>query len=197
MGRAVLIGLAQRLNREAGAKGLPPLLFLIDRERTPDPLGAAARLPRGAGVIYRHFGAADRLAAGRALARLCRRRGLTLLIGGDAALARALAADGVHLPERLVALARSLPTHWLVTAAAHSRGALARAKAAGVDAALLSLIFPSNSPSAARALGPLKAGRLAKAAGLPVYALGGVNARTGARLIGRGFAGVAAVEALA
>jgi thiamine monophosphate synthase len=37
---------------------------------------------------------------------------------------------------------------------------------------------------------------MARASTLPVIALGGVNARTAARLSGRGFAGVAAIDAL-
>lgn len=193
----MLASLARRLNREAGRPPPPPLFFLIDRQRTPDPLAIVARLPRGAGVIYRHFGAADRIAMAKALARLCRRRRLILLIGADPALARLAGADGVHLPERQIGLTRALPARWLTTVAVHSRQAIARATAAGADAALISPVFPSNSPSAGRTLGIYRAARLARQAGLPVYALGGVNARTGKRLIGRGFAGLAAVEALA
>jgi thiamine-phosphate pyrophosphorylase len=191
-----LARVARRLNREAGRPALPPLLFLTDRERTPDPLAAAARLPRGAGVVYRHFGARNRLKTAQGLAKLCRRRGLVLLIGADFALARAVGARGVSLPERALARRPRRPAKQLMLAAAHSRAALARARALGADATLLSPVFPSRSPSAGKPLTPLKAGRLAREAGLPVYALGGVHARNAARLIGRGFAGIAAVEAL-
>jgi thiamine-phosphate pyrophosphorylase len=58
-------------------------------------------------------------------------------------------------------------------------------------------VFASASPSAGRPLGALGFAALARGAGLPVYALGGVNAAT-ARLLARsGAAGLAAVEALA
>ncbi|HVY84164.1 MAG TPA: thiamine phosphate synthase [Caulobacterales bacterium] len=190
----VLDALARRLNREAGRPAIPALFFFTDPERTPAPAKIAERLPRGAAVVYRHFGAADRLSVAKALAAVCRRRGLTLLIAADPALARRVGADGVHWPERLVHKARA--GVGLQTGAAHSRRGLARAAATQLDAAILAPVFPSRSPSAKRPLGPLRAGILALAAALPVIALGGVNARTAKRLPGRGFAGLAAVEGL-
>jgi len=190
----VLAREARRLNRDAGAGSLPFLLAFTDPVRTPDPLALAARLPRGAGLVYRHFGAADRFEAAANLARLCRARGLKLLIGGDPELARAVKADGVHWPEaRLPAYRLGFA---LETAAAHGPRALRRARAVGMDAAVLSPVFASASPSAGAALGARRAGLWARQAGLPVYALGGVHARTAAALRGRGFAGAAAIEAL-
>jgi thiamine-phosphate pyrophosphorylase len=191
---AVLAGLGARLNREAGRPPLPSLFFLTDPARAPAPEEIVRRLPCGAAVIYRHFGAADRAATAAALAMLCRRRGLLLLIGADAGLARRVGADGVHWPERLIPTRRS--GFRLETAAAHSAQALRLAAAAGLDAALLAPVFPSRSPSAARPLGPRRGGALARQAGLPVIALGGVTDATGRRLGGSGFAGIAAIEAL-
>ena len=171
---------------------LPRLWFFTDPERTPDPAAIAATLPRGAAVVYRHFGAADREAVARVLRQL---RGLVVLIGADAALAARVGADGVHLPERLAhqagALKRSRPG-WIVTVAAHSAAALRRA--AGADAAVLSPIFPSRSVSAGKALGLARAIRLAAASPVPVIGLGGVTQHR-ARLLARcGFAGAAGVD---
>lgn len=118
-----------------------------------------------------------------------------LLIGADEALAQAVRADGVHLAERQTRRRRRFKG--LVTAAAHSRRAAARASAAGAEAVLLSPVFPSRSPSAGRALGALKARRLARLCALPCYALGGVNARTARKLRDSGFIGLAAVDAIA
>jgi thiamine-phosphate pyrophosphorylase len=191
----VLAGLAQRINREAGRPALPWLYLLTDPARTPDPARLAERLPRGAAVIYRHFGAPGREETARRLARICRARGLALLIGADPKLARLVGAAGVHWPERLIPGARS--EFRLETCAAHSRRALARAAAAGMDAALLAPVFASRSPSAARPLGALRARSLARSARLPVIGLGGITARTGRQLLESGFAGLAAVEALA
>jgi thiamine-phosphate pyrophosphorylase len=185
---------ARRLNARTGrGRGLPALLLLTDEVRLPDPLAAAARLPRGAGVILRHYGAPDRAALAARLAALCRRRGLLLLVAEDWRLAAAVRADGVHLPERPQRRFRGRPG-WLVTAAAHSAPALIRAARRGADAALLSPAFPTRSHPGRPALGPARFARLAHAAPLPVYALGGVDERTAARL--RGAVGVAANGAL-
>jgi thiamine-phosphate pyrophosphorylase len=178
----------------AKARGLPALLFLTDPARIADPVAAAALLPRGAAVIYRHFGLADRLSVARRLKAVCRRRGLLFLVGADLGLARAMRAGGVHLAERQTQ--RRCYQRGLITAAAHSRRAAARAKAAGAVAVLASPVFPSRSASAGRAMGPLKARLLAASCPLPCYALGGVNARTAARLRGSAFIGLAAVDAL-
>ena len=195
--------LARKLGRAARRRNprmrAPPLLMLTDPRRTPDPLDAAAGLPRGAGVIYRAFGDPEAVRVGLALAALCRRRGLILLVGADEALAVRIGAQGLHLPERDVAKGRAIRARrpkWIVTGAAHSRRALARAAAAGLHAALLSPVFESLSPSAGRPLGAVRFARLARGAGLPVYALGGINVSTARRLAGSGASGLAAVEAL-
>lgn len=174
------------------------MLILTDPQRTPDPLAVAERLPQGAGLIYRAFGASDALATARALARMARARGWMLLVGADAALAQACGADGVHLPERSVWRAPRLRARWpgvRITGAAHSGRALMRAGESGLDAALLSVVFASRSPSAGAPIGPLRLSTLARACKLPVYALGGVEAATAPRLAGTGVAGLAAVGA--
>ncbi len=187
--------LARRLKRQR----LPGLFALTDPARTPDPLALAARAPRGAAFVYRAFGAGERWAIARALRRITRRRGVLLLIGADAGLARAVGADGVHLPERAGAQARALKRNhpaWVISVAAHSSAALRRAAAAGADAALLSPVFESASASAGKPLGARRAAAAARRAGLPVIALGGIDGRTAGRL-GGGFSGIAAVAAFA
>jgi thiamine-phosphate pyrophosphorylase len=185
--------------RRVRGKALPRLLLFTDPARTPGPERIAARLPRGAGVVYRAFGAADAVARGRRLRRIAWRRGLVLLAGADEKLAAAIRADGVHLPERSLALAtrlRRARPGWIVTGAAHSVRALAAARRADVDAVVISPVFPSHSASAGRPLGPLQLAMLVRRAGAPAYALGGVDARTAARIAHVGLTGFAAVEAL-
>ena len=174
------------------------MILVTDPRRTPDPAAAAQGLPRGSLVIFRSFGAVDSVAVGRRLKAVARRRGLLLLVGADPALARVIGADGVHLPERLAhragRLRRARPD-WLVTAAAHGGAAIRRARLAGAQAVLLSPVFESASPSAGRPLGPVRFAALARGAGAPVYALGGLNEKTAPRISGA--AGLAAVEMLA
>jgi thiamine-phosphate pyrophosphorylase len=175
------------------------MLLFTDPERTPDPAAAAGRLPRGAGVVFRAFGAADALATGRVLARVCRRRGLVLLVGADAALAARLGADGVHLPQRLAGRAgvtHALRRRFRVTAAAHDLPAVLRAGRAGAEGLVISPVFPSLSRSAGRPLGPMTLAGLVRRAKVPAYALGGVNARSARALRLTGVVGLAAVEAL-
>ncbi len=181
--------------RVAPRKPLPRLLFVTDPDRTPDPGAVVERLPEGWGVIYRAFGRVDAVEIGLRLRKITRTRGLPLLVGADADLARACEADGLHLPERLIGEARGDPG-WIVTAAAHSADAVARAAEAGCDAALVSPVFPSRSPSAADPLGVKAFTALVAASALPVYALGGVNTKTAPELVGSGAAGFAMVEAV-
>jgi thiamine-phosphate pyrophosphorylase len=194
-------GLARQALAVQGPRGtgLPALLAMTDPARMPDPEAFAAAVPGGSAVIYRHFGAADRLEIAERLAAVCRERGNWLLVSGDPDLARRAGADGVHWPERQIAEAaacRARGNPGFFTAAAHSRRALARARAAGIDAALLSAVFPSQSPSAGRPLGVWAAAAMAQTIDLPVYALGGVNRRTAKRLTGLGFSGIACVGAI-
>ncbi|MDP7344501.1 MAG: thiamine phosphate synthase [Alphaproteobacteria bacterium] len=93
-------------------------------------------MPAGGAVILRHYGAPGRQDLARELAVLCRRRRIRLLIGGDARLAYAVGADGLHLPEWQVRRGpgrwrRWRPPGWIVTAAAHSPASLFRAAGAG------------------------------------------------------------------
>lgn len=171
---------------------------MTDPARVPDPESVVRRLPAGSAVVFRAFGAADAVEQGRRLARIARRRRLVLLAGADPALAQAIGADGVHLPERLGHTARAIRRPgWIVTAAAHDAQAIRRALAAGADAVVVSPVFESRSPSAGRPLGPVRFAAMIRAAKGPVYALGGIDAVTARRLIGSGAIGIAGVEALA
>jgi thiamine-phosphate pyrophosphorylase len=188
-----LAALARQLNRDAGSPAIPALFFFTDPKRTPDPAAAAKRLPRETAVVYRHFGAPDRAQVARDLASVCRARSLTLLIAADPDLARDVRADGVHWPEARIA-PRDGPG--LVTAAAHGAEAITRAAAYGANACILSPIFPTHSTPRREPLGLFRASQLARQSAIPVIALGGVSADNARLLAGRGFAGVAAIDAL-
>jgi thiamine-phosphate pyrophosphorylase len=180
-------------------KPLPALLFLTDPARVPDPVAAARRLPPEAALVFRAFGAPGALAQGERLRGTLRGRGARFLVGADVSLAASVRADGVHLPQRLAHRARRLRAarpSWIVTAAAHDLRSARRATNYGVDAVVLSAVFPSRSPSAGRPIGVLRLAWLVRQVGAPVYALGGVNDDTARLLLRARLVGLAGVEGL-
>ncbi len=185
--------------RTAHGITLPNLLFFTDPARVADPEAVAERLPRGAGVVFRAFGASDAEERGLRLRAIADRRGLVLLAGADEVLADTIGADGLHLPEKARDSAPMLRTRrpgWLITVAAHDLNAVRAASALGADALVVSPVFESNSPSAGTPLGVEGLRTLVAATATPIYALGGIRALTVEGLKNTGIVGLAAVEAL-
>ena len=156
--------------------------------RVPDP----GEWPWGVGVVYRHFGAADRERHAREL----RERFRVMLVGDDPELAEAVGADGVHFRRDAEVEGplewRSRQPDWLITAAVVKEGGYT-ASLAPVDALLVSSVFPSRSPSAGTPLGVEAFRKRARELPVPVYALGGVHAGN-IGLLPPGIAGVAGVS---
>jgi thiamine-phosphate pyrophosphorylase len=189
LAKAKLARAALRLNAKSR---LPALVLMTDDVRLPDPMAAARALPRGSMVIVRARDAAQRRRLTIALKALARARHLTILVADDPLLAAQ--ADGIHLPEMRAHEAaswRALHPKWIITSAVH--GSCIHARYA--DAVLLSPIFPTASHPGAAHIGATRARTMARMSRVPVYALGGIDARNVARL--RGFIGVAAISALA
>ena len=190
------------LNRAAAAVDprvarLPPLIFMTDPTRTPQPWRTAARLPPGAAVIHRGFRRAEAADEAARLRDVTRVAGVRLLIAEDADLAASVGADGLHLPERVLgraAVVRGTRPDWLLTGALH---APERSAPCALDAVLISPVFPHGGPSPDRpplGLGGLTA--MLAAAGAPAYALGGIDSTTARLLRGSGACGIAAVGAV-
>ena len=195
---------AQALARDAdivrggGRSRVPPMLLFTDPERTPRPWEIAARMPAGSAVVYRSFGADDAFEVARRLRAVTRERGMALLIGLDADLADQVEADGLHLPERALSAAYALSGRrpdWILTGAVHSVKAARSAR--GLDALVLSPIFPAGGASAGTpALG---SAQLAEAAAgqTRIIALGGVTAGNVGELQGSDAYGLAAIGGIA
>ncbi len=197
---ATLTRHARWLNAQTQLKRkLPPLFFLTDFTRTPNPLDTLTHLPPGTGVIFRHYESSHRLALARVLKACCQKRRLVFLVAGDAVLASRVRADGLHMPEyqidRLKTWRRARPD-WILTASIHSRAGLIRAAKAGAHATFASPVFATKSHPKARPLGIVRLAALCRDTPLPVYALGGINAANIARLTGAGAVGIGAIEAL-
>lgn len=128
----------------------------------------------------------------------CRARGAALLLNADPALALELGADGAHLNARrlLATTTRPLPrTRWL-SASCHDAAELAQARRIGVDFVLLSPVLATASHPNATPLGWPALAALAAAAGLPVYALGGIGPAQFGAALEAGCIGIAGIGAL-
>lgn len=166
--------------RTAPFRDALPDVWLVSDARNDAALERTlARLPRGSGLIFRHYHLPPEARRARfdRLARLARRRGHRVVLAGGAEQARRWGADG-HYGARYGA-----PSHgaglWLATA--HALRALRGAHRA--DAVLLSPVFATRSHPGARTLGPLRFRLLAVRSPVPVIALGGMT-RRGARRLG-------------
>ena len=178
--------------------GLPDTILMTDEKRLADPVSLIGGLPANSAVIFRHYGAPDREKLAIRLTAAARKHGVKVLIAADARLALKVGADGLHLPEALAARGPGVwrlwrRPDWLVTAAAHSPGALYRAERGGADAVLLAPVFPTESHPQTRPLGTLRFSVWCRQSPIPVYALGGVspvNLRRFKDSGTRGFAGI-------
>ena len=160
-------------------------------ERQGDGLWRAlARLPKGGGIVFRHYNVppAERRALFERVRRVARRKNLILLLADRPQVADAWGADGSHGPgpARGTAL-RSAPVHNLAEIRAAER--------AGADFLFLSPVFATRSHPGARALGAVRFGQLALQTGLPVIALGGMTPRCSRRLEQLGAYGWGAIDA--
>lgn len=199
----ILWGTALALARRAGGvsprgHALPPLLFFTDPDRTLEPWQIAQNLPQGSAVVYRAFSRTDAKETGLKLRAACDRAKIGLLVGKDDALATAIGADGLHLPEmdmaRADALSQTYP-HWLLTCALH--GPLTGRCATGLDAFVVSPVFPAGGASAAKAdLGLEAFSRIIAALPCPAYGLGGIQPANAAQLLETRACGIAGVEAI-
>lgn len=153
---------------------------------------ALARLPRGSGLIYRHYhlDGPERLARFRALRRVARARGHLAVLADSALTARAWGADGIYGAPRSLWPRRRVLIH---LATAHSMAELRLAARLGADAALLSPVFPTRSHPGGTVLGAVRFRLLARQTRLPVIALGGM---TRARAFSLGWPCWAAIDGL-
>jgi thiamine-phosphate pyrophosphorylase len=149
-----------------------PGVWLVSDARNDAVLEAVLnRLPRGCGLIFRHYHlapAARRVRFDR-LARIARGCGHVVALSGGVRQALAWGADAAY--GSAGALARGPAITRLATV--HSLRELGRCVRA--DAVLLSPVFPTRSHPDGAPLGPLRFRLLARRSRLPVIALGGMN----------------------
>ena len=163
---------------------LPRLWLMTDERQGTGLWHALERLPRGSGIVFRHYSLPPdaRTALFRKVKGVARRRGLLILAAG----AQALGADGTHGHRRK-------QRGRLLTAPVHDLREIRAAERAGADLLFLSPVFPTRSHPGARLLGRMRFAWLARQTQLPVIALGGMDERRAWGL--RGAYGWAAIDA--
>jgi thiamine-phosphate pyrophosphorylase len=184
---------------------LPPLYAIVDpldTGRTPQDL-AAALLAGGARLLQlrlKDASSRDLLAAARAVRPLATAAGALLLVNDRPDVARAAAADGVHLgqDDLPVAAARTvLGPGILVGVSTHDVEQARRAAAAGADYLGVGPVFATASKRGAlppRGLDLVRAVRAAVS--LPLVAIGGITPDTAAAVRAAGADAVAMIGAL-
>jgi len=171
-----------------------PRIWLMSDERLDDAFfDIVRRLPRGAGIIFRHYSLPqqERRTLFRYTLRIARRRGLVLFLSGSEVDAINWKADGWHNRTKRRGAARNLPS----SAPAHDTAELSNANRVGVDAVLLSPLFSTKSHKGAKPLGLNRFGVLASLSQMPVIALGGMTRQRAAMLGKRQIYGWAAISA--
>lgn len=164
-----------------------PRLWLMTDPRLGERLwDALERLPRGSGVIFRHYQLPlpQRRSLFARVAKVARRRGLLLLRAGAEPMRGEMGTHGRR-------------GRGLITWPVHSRREAIAAMRAGADALLVSPVFPTRSHPGAPVLGPVRFGLLIRGLDMPVIALGGMDPRNARRLRAIGIHGWAAIDAWA
>lgn len=173
---------------------LPCLWMMTDERQGSGLLGAVERLPRGAGIVFRHYRlpVPERRNLFLKVRSAARRRDLVLMLAGEPRLAEAWGADGSHG----LAGGRASSRNLLRSAAVHNVAELKSAARAGADFVFVSPVFPTRSHPGAPALGPVRFGLLVREARVPVIALGGMSVSGAQKLAGLNVYGWAAIDAL-
>lgn len=186
----------------------PPRLYLItDRHATggrslPDVVAAAVEGARGreqdlaVQLREKDLGGRALLELARALRAVTAAAGVRLYINDRVDVALAVGADGVHLGGRSLAVpdVRALAPTLSIAVSTHTRAEVEAAAAARADFAVFGPVFATPSkPGFHTGVGPLKE---VVALGVPVLALGGVDAENARSCILAGASGVACIRSV-
>jgi thiamine-phosphate pyrophosphorylase len=177
----------------------PPLLIVTDRRQARLPLAEVVRAALAAGcrwvsVREKDLSDEDQIALAATLLPIARRYDARLTLHGEAALAKACGVDGVHLPAGSdAAAARAvLGPDKLIGVSLHT---VTEAEAIDPDVVDYAVAGPAFETASKPGYGP-EIGRkglteIARAASVPILAIGGLNATRAAEVLAAGPAGIA------
>jgi thiamine-phosphate pyrophosphorylase len=177
----------------------PALLLVTDRHQARLPLAEIITAALAAGCRWVSLREKDlpedeQVPLLRAILPMARRHGARLMLHGEAALAMLAGADGVHLPsDSDPAAARALMgPGLLIGVSIHTATEAEAIDPQAADYALAGPAFETPSkPGYGPEIGRKGLAEIARAARVPVLAIGGINAARVADVIAAGCAGVA------
>jgi thiamine-phosphate pyrophosphorylase len=118
-------------------------------------------------------------------------------VNGDLAAARALGADGIHLPASGPSPRQArddLGDRVLISVAAHTIVEAQTAERAGADAIVVGSVFATNSHPGVQTLGLHGIESVATAVDVPIIAIGGITPDNASACIDAGASGVAVIS---
>ena len=162
-------------SREPARSVLPRIWLFTDKRNDARLEKAILGLPRGSGIVFRHYHLPEgaRRTRFETVRTLARRRGHILLLAGCAALARKWRADGAHGQR----LRPSTKGGLLLSVPVHDAREIRQANRTGADLFFLSPLFATRSHPGQRPLNPLQVRKLEALCNGPVIYLGGMNRR--------------------
>ena len=182
----------------------PALLLVTDRHQARRPLADIVRVALSAGcrwvsVREKDLSDDDQIALVSTLLPIARRHGARLTLHGDAALAKACGSDGVHLPAGSdPAAGRALlGPDKLIGVSLHTVTEAEAIDRSVVDYAIAGPAFETPSkPGYGPEIGHKGLAEIARAAPVPVLAIGGLNATRAAEVLAAGPLGIAVMGSI-
>ena len=182
----------------------PALLLVTDRHQARLPLADIVRAALAAGcrwvsVREKDLSDDDQIALALALLPIARRHGARLTLHGDAALAKACGSDGVHLPAGgdPAASRALLGPDKLIGVSLHTVTEAEAIDPSVVDYAIAGPAFETPSkPGYGPEIGHKGLAEIARAAPVPVLAIGGLNATRAAEVLAAGPIGIAVMGSI-
>jgi thiamine-phosphate pyrophosphorylase len=183
----------------------PPLLLVTDRRQARRPLGEIVGIALAAGCRWISLREKDlpddeQVPLVRVLLPMTRRHGALLTVHGEAALAKLAGVDGVNLPagSDTIAARALLGPQKLIGVSIHTVGEAEALDPAVVDYAVAGPAFETVSkPGYGPEIGRKGLAEIARAARVPLLAIGGINTLRIAEVIAAGCAGVAVMGGVA
>lgn len=142
---------------------------------------------------------AELLLLAQAYRQLCSQAGALLIVNDDVDLAKASAADGVHLGQKdmPVAEARVHAPELLIGVSTHNEEEARRAEQDGADYINIGPIFPTQTKATGyEFLGPERIPKIAAVTKLPFTVMGGINASNLDQVLAQGARRIAMVTGI-